>query len=153
MSILQMPLRTFHSMTALLPEDVILLMSRLAIGSVFWRSVQTKIAGWEFAGQAWQFFNVTDATFMLFRYEYALPLLPYKLAAYGGTLAEFFFSLMILLGIGTRFATLGLLGVTTVIQLFVFPEAWPTHILWYALLLLLLKRGGGQVSLDRLLAG
>lgn len=144
-------IQTFNSLGSRIPQDLILLLTRLAAGSVFWRSVQTKITGWEFAGQSWQFFNVSDATFTLFHYEYALPLLPYRVAAYAGTAAEFFFALMILVGFGTRFAAFGLLAVTTVIQLFVFPEAWPTHILWYALLLFIVKYGAGRISLDRLL--
>jgi putative oxidoreductase len=150
MPFMQTTSRRLNSLANHVPEDLVLLLSRLAIGSVFWRSVQSKITGWEFAGQSWQFFNVSDATFMLFRYEYALPLLPYRAAAYAGTAAEFFFALMIMLGLGTRLAALGLLGVTTLIQLFVFPQAWPTHILWYALLVLLLKQGGGRLSIERL---
>ena len=88
---------------------------------------------------------------MLFQYEYSLPILPYRFAAYAGTFAEFFFPILLLIGLGTRFSALVLLGVTAVIQLLVFPEAWPTHILWFALLIYLLKQGGGTISLDNIL--
>lgn len=134
-----------------IPESFIILLSRIAIASVFWRSVQTKITGWEVFAQSFQFYNLSASTFMLFRYEYDLPLLPYKFAAYAGTLTEFFLAILLVLGLATRFAALGLLMVTAMIQIFVFPEAWPTHILWFAILFYLLKKGGGMFSLDNLL--
>lgn len=133
-----------------MPLDLVLLVNRLAIASVFWRSVQTKISGWEVLGQSLQFFNVSQSTVMLFRYEYGLPLLPPTVAAYAGTFAEFFFALLIFFGLATRFSALGLLAVTAVIQFLVFPNAWPTHILWFGLLLVVLKFGAGRVSLDYL---
>ena len=136
-----------------IPESAIILISRLAVATVFWRSVQTKITGWEFLDQSWQFYNLSASTFMLFQYEYALPVLPYRFAAYAGTFAEFFLPILLLLGLGTRFAALGLLVVTAIIQLLVFPEAWPTHILWFAPLLYLLKHGGGVISIDYLFDG
>ncbi|MFT5451454.1 MAG: putative oxidoreductase, partial [Enterobacterales bacterium] len=86
----------------LLPEDVIALTARLAIAVVFWRSAQTKINGWEFLGQSWQFFNLNSSTVMLFEYEYDLPLIAPEVAAYLATFAEFFVSLAILLGFMTR---------------------------------------------------
>jgi putative oxidoreductase len=134
-----------------IPESALLLLARLAIASVFWRSVQTKITGWELFGQSWQFFKLAGSTVMLFQFEYRLPLLSPTVAAYAATFAEFFFSLMLVLGLCTRCAALGLLVVTAVIQLFVFPDAWPTHILWFALLLLLLRQGAGRFSLDQVL--
>lgn len=135
-----------------IPEALVALVARLAIASVFWRSVQTKIEGWELLGQALQFFHLTPGTMLLFQYEYRLPLLSPTVAAHAATTAEFFFPLMLVLGLGTRLAALGLLGVTAVIQLFVFPAAWPVHILWFALLLYLLRQGGGSIALDALLA-
>lgn len=146
-----MLVRIFRAANALLmqlPEDLVSLVSRLAIASVFWRSVQTKISGWELFGQSLQFFNVSSSTVLLFQYEYRLPLLSPTAAAYAGTAAEFFFPILLVLGLGTRFAALGLLAVTAVIQFLVFPDAWPTHILWFALLLYLLKHGGGRFALD-----
>jgi putative oxidoreductase len=136
---------------ARIPQSTVLLVARLAVASVFWRSVQTKITGWELFGQSLEFFNLSSSTFMLFQYEYHLPLLPPTLAAYVGTFAEFFFSLMLAFGLFTRFAALGLIVVTAVIEFLVFPNAWPTHIQWFALLLLLLQQGAGSFSLDRVL--
>lgn len=141
----------FNKICLMLPDSFLLLVSRIAIASVFWRSVQTKITGWEVFGQSLQFFNLSSGTFLLFQYEYNLPVLPYRFAAYAGTFAEFLFPILIIIGLGTRFAALGLLGVTAVIQFLVFPEAWPTHILWFGLLIYLLKQGGGVVSLDYLI--
>jgi len=68
-----------------LPEDIIALTARLAVAAVFWRSAQTKISGWDFFGQSWQFYNLNDSTFMLFQFEYGIPLLDYKVAAYLAT--------------------------------------------------------------------
>jgi putative oxidoreductase len=152
MNLLSRMLRHCNQIAGLLPEALVSLVSRLAIASVFWRSVQTKISGWELFGQSLQFFNVSPSTVLLFQYEYQLPLLPPKVAAWLGTGAEFFFPILLVLGLGTRLAALGLLGVTAVIQFLVFPAAWPTHILWFALLLYLLKHGGGAVSMDHLLS-
>lgn len=135
-----------------LPEDIIALTARLAIVSVFWRSAQSKISGWEFFDQSWQFYNLNTSTLMLFEYEYSLPLVDYKIAAYAATFSEFFLSLAILTGFMTRFSALALLIMTAVIQFFVYPDAWPTHIIWAAILLYLLKHGGGRFSLDRLIS-
>ncbi len=132
------------------PQEILTIVARLAIASVFWRSAQTKIAGGEVFGQKWQFYNVTDSTFMLFEYEYALPIIPHQIAAYLATFAEFTLSLTIILGLLTRLSALGLLVMTTVIQFLVYPDAWPTHILWLVPLLYLIKHGGGQLSIDRL---
>lgn len=142
----------FNHLCKKLPEDLISFVSRLAIASVFWRSVQTKITGWDVFGQSLQFFNVSPTTVMLFQYEYQLPFISPQTAAYAGTAAEFFFPILLVLGLATRFAALGLLVVTGVIQFLVFPEAWPTHILWFALLMYLLKHGAGKLSLDHLLS-
>lgn len=142
----------FNQLCTMLPEDLVALISRLALASVFWRSVQTKITGWEVFGQSLQFFNISSSTVMLFQYEYQLPLLSPTMAAYAGTAAEFFLPLLLVLGLGTRFAAFGLLVVTAVIQFLVFPQAWPTHILWFALLLYLIKHGGGRLALDHLCA-
>ena len=88
---------------------------------------------------------------MLFEYEYDLPIIPPDIAAYLATFAEFGLSLAIILGLFTRLSALALLGMTAVIQLLVYPDAWPTHILWAVGLLFLIKHGGGTLSLDRLL--
>ena len=134
-----------------LPNELLVLSARFAIAAVFWRSAQTKFSGWKFLGQDWQFYNVSQSTFMLFEYEYDLPIIPPDIAAYLATLAEFGLSLAIILGLFTRLSALALLGMTAVIQLLVYPDAWPTHILWAVGLLFLIKHGGGTLSLDRLL--
>lgn len=150
MSFIKNVLHKIELLGSKLPEDLITLLTRLAIGNVFWRSVQTKISGWEFFEQSFQFYNLGSNAITLFRYEYKVPLLPYTQAAYAATFAEFFFSIMLILGLGTRIAALGLLGVTAVIQIFVYPDAWPIHILWFVGLLYLLKHGGGRVALEKL---
>ncbi|MFT5520475.1 MAG: putative oxidoreductase [Enterobacterales bacterium] len=141
------------SLLKLLPEDVIALTARFAIASVFWRSAQTKINGWDFLGQSWQFFNLNSSTLMLFEYEYDLPFIAPELAAYLATFAEFFVSIAIFLGFMTRFSALAFLGMTATIQFMVYPDAWPTHILWVAILLYIVKHGPGKVSLDNMIVG
>jgi len=135
-----------------IPEWVVNLAMRLVIFKVFWFAVQTKITGLTVAGQHFAFWNITDNTFLLFDFEYGIPLLPTELAAYAGTFGEFFLSLMILFGILTRFAALGLMIMTLVIQFFVYPDAWWTvHAYWVLPLLYLMKNGGGKISLDNIL--
>ena len=131
-----------------IPEDLIALIARLAIASVFWRSAQTKINGWEFFDQSWQFYNLNNTTLFLFEHEYDVPLLNFEVAAYLATFAEFFLSLAIVAGLATRLSAFGLLAMTMVIQTFVYPESWSTHILWAALLLYLIKHGSGKLSVD-----
>lgn len=131
-----------------IPESITLLLARLAIFTVFWRSAQTKISGADFLGQSWAFYDINQSTFLLFEYEYDLPVIPADIAAYMATFAEFFLSLLILLGLFTRLSAFGFLMMTLVIQFLVFPDAWPTHILWAAALLYVLKDGPGKLSLD-----
>lgn len=126
----------------LLPETVLLLVARLGIAAVFFQSGRTKVEG---------LLTITDSTYYLFENDYKLPLLPPHLAAHMGTYAEHLFPIMLVLGLGTRFAALSLLGMTTVIEVFVYPDAWPTHLSWAAILLPLIAKGGGSFSLDRLL--
>jgi putative oxidoreductase len=111
---------------------------RLAVATVFWNSAMTKLANWQTAVQ-------------LFAEEYKVPVLPPELAAYMAVTIELTTPVMLVLGIGTRPAALVLLGMTSVIELFVYPEAWPTHIQWAAMLLVLLCRGAGTVSVDHLI--
>lgn len=136
---------------SMIPEWLVALISRIAIATVFWRSVQTKIEGWEVFGQDLKFWNITDSTFFLFQYEYTLPLLSGKIAAYLASFGEFFLSIAIVLGLLTRLSAMGLLAMTVVIQLFVYPDSWNVHILWAALLIYLIKHGGGAISLDFLM--
>jgi putative oxidoreductase len=136
---------------ARVPAWFVSLLARIAVATPFWRSVQTKISGGELFGQSWKFWNVSESTFLLFRHEYALPLLPVNLAAYSATYAEFFLSIAIVLGLLTRLSALGVLLMTAVIQLFVYPDAWNVHILWAALLIYLIRYGGGHISIDHLM--
>lgn len=126
----------------LLSDSVLNLVARLAIAAVFFLSGRTKVEG---------LLTLTPGTFELFRSEYMLPLIPPHLAAYLATYAEHLFPLLLILGLFTRGAALALLGMTLVIQVFVYPDAWPTHLTWAGLLLLLIARGGGGWALDRLL--
>lgn len=127
----------------LLPASLQLLAARLAVAAIFFLSGRTKVEGW---------FTLKDSTIELFRYEYMLPLIPPEIAARVATGAEHVLPLLLLAGLFTRSAALGLLGMTAVIQLFVYPQAWPTHLSWAALLLPLLAQGPGRLSLDHQLA-
>jgi len=126
----------------LLPETMLLLVARFGIAAVFFQSGRTKVEGW---------LTITDSTHYLFETDYKLPFVPPELAAPMATYAEHLFPMLLVLGLGTRFAALGLLGMTTVIEVFVYPDAWPTHLSWAAILLPLIAKGGGAISLDRLL--
>jgi putative oxidoreductase len=141
-----------NSLLSMIPEWIVNLAMRLVIFKVFWFSVQTKITGLTIGGQHFAFWNVTDSTFLLFDFEYGIPLIPSALAAYLGTFGEFFLALMILFGFMTRFAALGLMVMTMTIQFFVYPDAWwSVHVYWALILLYLMRNGGGLFSADRLL--
>ncbi len=127
-------------MTAVLSESVLTLVSRLAIAAVFFLSGRTKVEGW---------LTVTDSAYALFASEYRVPLLAPELAAHLAAYAEHLFPFLLVLGLLTRPSALALLGMTAVIQVFVYPDAWPTHLTWAGLLLVLVARGGGAWSLDR----
>jgi putative oxidoreductase len=120
--------------------DAVLLVSRVAIAAVFFVSGRTKVSG---------VLDVTDQTVGLFRDEYLLPLVDPAFAAHAAAYAEHALPLLLVLGLGTRVAALGLLAMTAVIELFVYPDAWPTHLSWAAPLLLIAARGAGAWSLDR----
>jgi putative oxidoreductase len=123
------------------PYSLVALVSRFAVASVFWRSGQTKVHG----------FHIREETFVLFREEYKVPLLPPDLAAYVSTTAERVFPLLLVVGLVSRLSACGLLFITMVIQLFVYPSGWPEHVLWIAILLTIIARGPGVISLDHLL--
>jgi putative oxidoreductase len=135
-----------------IPESLILFVARFAIAAVFWKSGQTKIEGFSLDIIAmkmqlgWP--HLKDSAVFLFEYEYNLPLLPPAIAATLAALAEHILPILILSGFLTRFAALGLAGMTLVIQLFVYPDAYPTHATWLAISLLLMYRGAGAFSLD-----
>jgi putative oxidoreductase len=126
----------------LLPLSFLLLVQRLGIASVFFMSGRTKVDG---------LLTVNESAFELFRYEYALPLVKPEIAAYAATYSEHLFPLLLVFGLFTRFAATALLIMTLVIEIFVYPDAWPTHLSWAGLLLPLVALGGGKVSLDRIL--
>ena len=125
-----------------LPDDALLLLDRVAVAAIFFLSGRTKVEG---------LFTIKPSTYELFRTEYALPLVPPELAAHMATTAEHLFPLLLVLGLCTRGAALGLLGMTAVIEVFVYPDAWPTHLSWAALLLPLVAKGGGRWALDRVI--
>jgi putative oxidoreductase len=111
---------------------------RFAVATVFWNSAMAKLANW-------------DTTLALFSDEYQVPLISPEIAAYMAVTIELTTPVFLALGLMTRFAAFVLLGMTTVIEIFVYPLAWPTHIQWAAMLLVLLCRGAGALSLDHLL--
>lgn len=117
------------------PYAVLALPLRFAVATVFWNSAMTKLANW-------------DTTISLFTDDYKVPLLPPELAAHMALTIELTTPVLLVLGLFTRFAALVLLGMTAVIEIFIYPQAWPTHIQWAAMLLMLLSRGAGAVSID-----
>lgn len=126
----------------ILSDDLLLAVARWGIASVFFLSGRTKVEG---------FLTIKSSTYDLFVSEYALPLIPAEWAARLATGAEHLFPLLLVLGLFTRMSALALLGMTTVIEIFVYPDAWPTHLSWAGLLLPLVARGGGKWSLDHVL--
>jgi putative oxidoreductase len=117
------------------PLSILQLMFRVAIAEVFWSSGLTKIASW-------------DTTVALFRNEYMVPILPPEIAAVMSATFELSCSVLIVVGLATRLATLPLLGMTFVIEVFVYPEFWAMHLMWATILLFLLTKGPGAFSLD-----
>ena len=137
-------------------DNFIPLLGRVSIGAVFWQSGQTKIQGFvvDFVGGKFSFGwpQLSDSVVDLFREEYRLPLIPPHEAAILAALAEHALPLLLVLGLATRLSALGLLGMTMVIQIFVYPDAWPVHGTWATILLILMLKGGGQWTLDALIA-
>jgi putative oxidoreductase len=132
--------RSARMLARLLPEALLLLVARLGIAAVFFMSGRTKVEG---------LLTITPGTYELFRSEYALPLVPPEIAAHAATYSEHLFPILLVLGLFTRPAAAALLGMTAVIEIFVYPDAWPTHLSWAAILLPLIARGGGTLALDR----
>ena len=121
-----------------IPYWLIALTARIALAQVFWSSAQAHLTNW-------------DTTLYMFGDTYQVPLLPPELAAYLAVAMELAMPPLLVLGFATRFAALALFGMTLVIEIFVFPEAWPTHIQWAAMQLVLMGRGAGSLSLDALM--
>jgi putative oxidoreductase len=131
-----------NALMAAIPYWLVALIARISIAAVFWRSGQTKLEGW----------HISDSAILLFKEEYKLPLIDPTLAAYLATFAEHFFPVLLVIGLATRFAALALLIMTLVIEIFVYPDAWPTHGTWAACFLILMAQGPGRLSLDHLIA-
>ena len=127
-------------LTGLVSPVLLALAARLAVGSIFYLSGRTKVDG---------VLTISNGTYALFREEYKVPLLPPEFAAHMAAYAEHLFPILLVLGLFTRLSALALLGMTAVIQTIVYPDAWPTHLSWAALMLYLVGRGAGPVSLDR----
>lgn len=125
-----------------LPLSLLLLVQRIGIAAIFFLSGRTKVEGW---------FTITDSAYELFRTEYTGVPLPPEFATVMATVSEHVFPILLVLGLFTRLSAFALLGMTLTIQVFVYPDAWPTHLSWAGLLLPLVALGGGTVSLDRLL--
>ena len=133
-----LPLRWISYLEAI-PYSVIALLARIATFSVFLRSGLQKLSDW-------------NSTLLLFQNEYHVPVLPPNVAAYMAAGLELGCSTLILLGLATRLSVLALLGMVSVIQVFVYPMAWPDHIQWLAFMFILLARGPGKLSLDAVIA-
>lgn len=153
------PIRVARKLTALfgrIPHTLIALLGRFSIAAVFWKSGQTKIEGLAIDLVGGQFElgwpRLSDTSLELFRSEYSLPILSPEWAAPMAAIAEHIFPVLLLAGLGTRLTALGLLGMTLTIQIFVYPDAYPTHGVWAAVLLYLVARGPGKLSLDHWLA-
>jgi putative oxidoreductase len=126
-------------------EGIALLLVRVALAGVFWRSGRSKVVE-----GSW--LEISDSTRFLFENDYSGVPLPPEFAAVAATYAEHLFPILLVLGLATRLSALALLGMTLVIQIFVFPEAWwSVHIAWVALAAILISRGGGVFTADRLL--
>lgn len=127
-----------NSLLDRIPLSLVLLLTRIAVGHVFWASAHAKLASWA-------------TTLQLFAFEYRVPLLAPAVAAYLATAAEISGALMLFAGLFARLAAVQLLGLVAVIQLFVYPQNWPDHLLWSSGLLLIAARGAGTLSLDHAL--
>lgn len=131
--------RIADTLSGLIGHGLLALCARFALAGIFFLSGRTKVEG---------FLTVSDSAYLLFREEYKVPLLPPEVAAHMATYAEHLLPVLLFLGLFTRLSALGLLGMTAVIQVFVYPDAWPTHLSWAALALYLVGRGAGPVSVD-----
>ncbi|WP_439858821.1 DoxX family protein [Pseudomonas sp. MBLB4136] len=140
----------------LIPYGLVAFIGRFSIAATFWLSGQTKIQGLAIDIVSGTFEigmpRLSASAVPLFEHEYQLPLLPPELAAYLAAFAEHLFPILLLVGLATRFSALALLGMTLVIQLLVYPGAYPTHGVWAAVLLMLAAKGPGMLSLDHLIA-
>ncbi len=126
----------------LIPYWVLGLAARIFSAAVFWQSGQTKVEGWHLKASAIE----------LFREEYRLPVVDPVIAAHAAAFSEHFFPVLLVLGLASRFAAFSLLIMTSIIEIFVYPDAWPTHGVWATSFLLIIARGPGLISLDHFIA-
>lgn len=138
---MRMLIERVNTIFSAIPADLAALAIRFFPAMVFWQSGRTKVEG----------LSIKDSTFFLFESEFALPLIPPHLAAVLATVAEHVLPVLMIVGLLTRFSAFGLLVMTAVIQIFVYPSAWVTHGLWAAALLVVVAWGPGRISLDHLL--
>jgi putative oxidoreductase len=124
---------------AVVPLSIHQLLFRLGVASVFLKAGMVKVSSWE-------------STVALFRDEYRVPVVPPEIAATMAATFELGCSTLLILGLASRLATLPLLGMIATIQLFVYPDAWSEHLVWGSILLFLLTRGPGAISLDHVIA-
>jgi putative oxidoreductase len=120
------------------PLPILQLGMRIGVGMVFFNAGLLKYRSFEFAVK-------------LFEDEYKVPLLAPAVAARIAMTNELTTSILLFLGLATRVATLPLLGMICVIQIFVYPNAWPDHVLWGSILIFILTRGPGPLSADYLI--
>lgn len=149
-------IQRFITLCKQLPNSLLAFVARFSIAAVFWKSGQTKVQGFEIDIVSGQFTlgwpSLSDSVVDLFRDEYRLPIIPPEIAATLAAFAEHVFPVLILLGLATRLSALGLLGMTMTIQLLVYPDAYPTHGTWAAVLLYLMVHGPGKLSPDHWIA-
>lgn len=149
-------IRYFIGVVERIPNTLLAFVARFSIAAVFWKSGQTKVQGFAIDIVSLEFTlgwpRLSDSVVDLFRDEYRLPLIPPEIAATMAALGEHILPILLLLGIATRFSALGLLGMTMTIQLFVYPDAYPTHGTWAAVLLYLMVHGPGKLSVDHWIA-
>jgi putative oxidoreductase len=149
--------RDLSGLFARIPDSLIALLGRFSIAAIFWKSGQTKVQGFaiDLINGEFQFGlpRLADSTIDLFRDEYRLPLLAPEQVAPLAAFAEHLLPVLILLGLATRFSALALLVMTLTIQFLVYPDAYPTHGVWATVLVFLIARGPGKLSLDHLIAG
>jgi putative oxidoreductase len=139
------PVRIIQRLIAVMdciPYWFIALAARVFPAAVFWQSGETKVTDW----------HLKPSAIALFQNEYQLPLIDPTIAAYMSAFAEHFFPILLAIGLASRFSALALLFMTAVIEIFVYPGAWPTHGVWAACFLLVIARGPGAFSLDHLIA-
>jgi len=132
--------RIADQLATYISHNLIALASRIAVAAIFFYSARTKVDG---------LLSIKDTTFVLFAEEYKVPLLPPEFAAHLATYAEHLFPILLVLGLMTRLSAAALLGMTATIQIFVYPDAWPTHLTWAVPMLYLIGRGGGAWTLDQ----